>query len=107
MVTVTEKAAAQVKALLEKDDKQGHFLRVFVEGGGCSGFQYGLTFVDKQEEGDNVIEFDGFKVLVDKTSALYLAGAEIDFSDGLIGSGFKVNNPNATASCGCGHSFKV
>jgi len=107
MVTVTDKAASKVKELLEKENKQGHHLRVFVEGGGCSGFQYGLTFVDKEEEGDSVVECDGFKVLVDASSALYLAGAEIDFTDGLAGSGFKVNNPNATASCGCGHSFKI
>ena len=107
MLTVTEKAASQVKALLEKENKQGHYLRVYVEGGGCSGFQYGFKFVETKEDDDQVVECDGVRVLIDPASALYLAGVQIDFTDGLSGSGFKVNNPNATASCGCGHSFKV
>jgi iron-sulfur cluster assembly protein len=107
MLTVTEKAASKVTELLDQEKKQGQYLRVFVEGGGCSGFQYGLTFVDKQDTDDNVVEFNGFKVLVDPTSAMYLAGAEVDFIDGLNGSGFKISNPNAQSSCGCGHSFKA
>ena len=107
MVTITERAVSQVKTLLEKENQQGHYLRVYVEGGGCSGFQYGLKFVETKEDNDQVVEHDGVRVLIDPASALYLAGAEVDFTDGLNGSGFKVNNPNATASCGCGHSFKV
>lgn len=107
MVTVTERAVSQVKTLLEKEGKQGYYLRVYVEGGGCSGFQYGLKFVEKKEDDDQVVERDGVKVLIDPASVLYMTGAEVDYTDGLNGSGFKVNNPNATASCGCGHSFKV
>ncbi|MEE9217814.1 MAG: iron-sulfur cluster insertion protein ErpA [Acidobacteriota bacterium] len=107
MITVTERAVSKVKELLEKENKAGQHLRVYVEGGGCSGFQYGLTFVDEQQEDDMVIECNGFKVLVDSTSAMYLNGAEVDFTDGLNGAGFKINNPNATSSCGCGQSFKV
>ncbi len=107
MVTVTDRAVSQVKALLEKEGKQGYYLRVSVEGGGCSGFQYGLKFVEKKEDDDQVVERDGVRVLIDPASVLYMTGAEVDYTDGLNGSGFKVNNPNATASCGCGHSFKV
>jgi len=107
MVNVTESAVTKVNELLEQEKKQGQFLRVFVEGGGCSGFQYGLSFVDELDPEDNVVECRGFKVLIDPTSAMYLAGAEVDFVDGLHGSGFKISNPNAQSSCGCGHSFKA
>ncbi len=107
MLTVTEKAISKVNELLSQEKKEAGLLRVFVEGGGCSGFQYGLTFADKQEDDDNVVECNGFKVVVDPTSAMYLEGAEIDFIDGLHGSGFKISNPNAQSTCGCGHSFKA
>lgn len=107
MLNVTEKAITKVNELLEQEKKQNRFLRVFVEGGGCSGFQYGLTFAEKQEEDDEVVDCNGFKVVVDPTSAMYLAGAEVDFIDGLHGSGFKISNPNAQSTCGCGHSFKA
>ena len=107
MVNVTEKAVSKVNEILEQEKKRGHHLRVFVEGGGCSGFQYGLTFVDTQDPEDNVTECSGFKVLVDPTSSMYLTGAEVDFIDGLNGAGFKISNPNAQSSCGCGHSFKA
>lgn len=106
-MTVTDKAAEKVNELLEQEKREAHFLRVFVEGGGCSGFQYGLTFADKQEEDDNVVECNGFKVLIDPTSAMYLTGVEIDYVDGLHGSGFKITNPSAVSTCGCGHSFKA
>lgn len=106
MINVTEKAISKVNELLTQEKKQGHHLRVFVEGGGCSGFQYGLSFVDKQEADDNIIECKGFNLLIDPMSAMYLSGAEIDFIDGLHGSGFKISNPNAVSTCGCGHSFK-
>ncbi|MGB7755282.1 MAG: iron-sulfur cluster insertion protein ErpA [Salinisphaera sp.] len=103
----TDAAATKVKELLEDEDNEALKLRVFVSGGGCSGFQYGFTFDDNVEEGDTLIEKQGVTLLVDPMSVLYLMGAEIDFSDGVEGAQFVIRNPNATTTCGCGNSFAV
>jgi iron-sulfur cluster assembly accessory protein len=107
MLQLTERAAEKVKQLMSAENKQNHALRVAVKGGGCSGFEYGLTFDDSRSETDHVLEFHGVEVLVDGMSRLYLEGVSIDYVDGLEGSGFKIENPNATGTCGCGHSFSV
>jgi len=104
-ITITEKAAEKVKAAMEKQGKKDAALRLYVSGGGCSGFQYGLAF-DEKNDGDQVIESQGVRVLVDRESAQYLDGSEVDYVESVMGEGFMVNNPNATETCGCGHSFK-
>ena len=107
VVSLTESAADQVREMLGKEqDGAGKGLRVFVEAGGCSGFQYGMTF-DEKREGDIASEFFGVSVVVDSTSAEYLKGAVVDFSDALNGGGFKISNPRARTSCGCGKSFEA
>ena len=107
MITLTPSACDKVKQLLEKEGKVGHGLRVRVAGGGCSGLQYSLGFDREAKEGDKVLEINGVKVFVDPRSALYLAGVEVDYVDGLSASGFKINNPNAKSTCGCGESFSA
>lgn len=107
MIQVTDKAVSKVKELLQAENREGYGLRVAVQGGGCSGFQYGLTFENTQKPNDQVLEFGGLKVYVDHMSGMYLDGASIDYIDSLEGSGFKIENPNATGTCGCGHSFQV
>jgi len=107
MIQLSERAVSKVKELLTTDNKTGYGLRVAVQGGGCSGFQYGLTFDNQQKPNDNVIEFDGLKVYVDAMSGMYLDGVRIDYIESLEGSGFKIENPNATGSCGCGQSFQA
>jgi iron-sulfur cluster assembly protein len=104
-ITITEKAADKVKAAMEKQGKNDAALRLYVSGGGCSGFQYGLAFDDKKTD-DHVIEAHGVRILVDNESATYLDGSEIDYVETVMGEGFMVNNPNAVETCGCGHSFK-
>jgi iron-sulfur cluster assembly protein len=104
VVTLTANAAGEVKALLEKSENAGKTLRVFVEQGGCSGMQYSLIF-DEPRPDDFNFRAEGVSVLVDPFSAQYLRGAVVDFSDSLTGGGFKISNPNATQSCGCGKSF--
>ena len=105
VVSLTQQAASQVKVMLaEHPEDQGKILRVFVENGGCSGMQYGLVF-DEERAGDIRAEFYGVPVLVDSFSAGYLRGSRVDFVDALTGGGFKVSNPNARQSCGCGKSF--
>jgi iron-sulfur cluster assembly accessory protein len=107
VVKLTESAAAQIKEMLAKEEGSiAKGLRVFVEAGGCSGFQYGMTF-DEKREGDIITDFNGVSVLVDTTSAEYLRGAVVDFSDALTGGGFKISNPRARSSCGCGKSFEA
>ena len=107
MVTLTEKAVEKVRFYAgEMPEAEGKSLRIFVQGGGCSGFQYGFTF-DDQQDGDTVVQTDGISVLVDPMSAPYLSGATVDFVEDLRGSGFVVDNPNAVRSCGCGHSFST
>ena len=105
-VTLSTSAAARISAIAEKQGKPP-ILRLSVEGGGCSGFQYNFALDDAQLDEDLVVEKNGAKVLIDPVSLDFLAGAEIDFTDDLIGQAFKINNPNATASCGCGTSFTV
>lgn len=107
VVTLTESAAGQVKHLLAQEkDAAGKGLRVYVEGGGCSGLQYGMVF-DEKREGDLALEFQGVSVVIDPFSANYLRGSVVDFVDSLNGGGFKISNPNARQSCGCGKSFEA
>lgn len=105
-VTVSERAARRISEIL-KGEPEGTMLRVSVEGGGCSGFQYKFDMERAKADDDLVIAHDGATVLIDPVSVQYMAGSEIDFVDDLIGASFKVNNPNATASCGCGTSFAL
>ena len=105
-LTVTPAAVSIIKTLLDERNIPSHALRVFVTGGGCSGLQYGMAFQEAPEAGDTVTTADGVRLLVDPTSILYLRGATIDYVDSLIGGGFRIDNPNAASSCGCGHSFK-
>jgi len=105
MLAMTDKAVTKVKELLAEEAKQGYGLRVAVHGGGCSGFQYGLTFENVQRDNDHVLDMNGLKVFVDPMSEMYLEGVSIDYIDSLEGSGFKIENPNATGTCGCGSSF--
>ena len=100
-------AAAKVKSLIEEESNPALRLRVFVTGGGCSGFQYGFTFDEKVNEGDLVVEKNGVIMVVDPMSLQYLVGGVVDYTDGLQGSRFVVQNPNATTTCGCGSSFSV
>jgi iron-sulfur cluster assembly accessory protein len=105
-ITVSERAARRIGEIL-KGEPAGTMLRVSVEGGGCSGFQYKFDTERAQAEGDLVIARDGATVLIDPVSVQYMAGSEIDFVEDLIGTAFKVKNPKATASCGCGTSFAL
>jgi iron-sulfur cluster insertion protein len=105
MITLTEKAGKRVKSLLEAEKKAG--LRIYVSGGGCQGFSYGMSLEDLALADDNVIEAHGVKVFIDPQSAKLLAGTEVDFQDSLESSGFSIKNPNAKSSCGCGHSFSA
>ena len=100
-------AASKVKELIQDEGNEALMLRVFISGGGCSGFQYGFTFDEIIGEGDTVIENEGVKLLVDPMSFQYLSGAEIDYSEGMEGAQFVIRNPNATTTCGCGSSFSV
>ena len=107
IVSLTADAAAKIKDLMaEEPDGEAEVLRIAVQGGGCSGFQYALGFDRGPQEGDNEVESHGIPVVVDPFSAPYLAGTEIDWVEGLQ-AGFAINNPNVSGSCGCGHSFQV
>ena len=106
LMTVTEPAATKIKQLMSEEEDVS-VLRVAIQGGGCSGFQYGLGFDRGPVEGDVGFEMYGVQVVVDPFSAPYLQGAEIDYVDTIQSAGFAINNPNATSSCGCGHSFQV
>lgn len=103
----TDNAANKVKELIDEEGNPNLKLRVFVSGGGCSGFQYGFTFDEDTNEDDTVLNKNGVMLLIDSMSYQYLVGAEIDYSDGLEGSQFVIRNPNATTTCGCGSSFSV
>lgn len=103
----TDNAAKKVKELIEEEGSPDLKLRVFVSGGGCSGFQYGFTFEDTSNEDDTMVDKDGVTLLIDPMSLQYLTGAEIDYQDSLQGSQFVIRNPNATTTCGCGSSFSV
>jgi iron-sulfur cluster assembly protein len=107
MISMTTAAVEQLKQLIEKQGDPATALRVFVSPGGCSGFQYGMALDTQLQDGDEVIELEGIKVMVDEYSINYLDGAEIDYVDGLMGAGFTVYNPNAVSTCGCGHSFQT
>ncbi|MGH3039440.1 MAG: iron-sulfur cluster insertion protein ErpA [Gaiellaceae bacterium] len=108
MVTVTENAAAKIKELMAQEPEGDvSVLRVAIQGGGCSGFQYALGFDRGPQDGDNEVEMHGVRVVVDPFSAPYLVGSEIDFVDALMGAGFAINNPNVQAACGCGSSFQA
>ena len=102
---MADAAAGKVKQLIEEEQNDNLKLRVFVSGGGCSGFQYGFTFDETINEGDTAVENGGVTLLIDPMSYQYLVGAEIDYSEGLEGSQFVIRNPNATTTCGCGSSF--
>jgi len=102
LVTLTPDAAVKVHELLEAEGNPDLGLRLFVAGGGCSGMQYGMT-LDEFQEGDEVLEVEGVKMLLDEMSAAYVSGSVVDYVDSLMGAGFTVNNPNAVSTCGCGH----
>ena len=108
LIALTPSAAAKIKGLMaEEPEGEGSVLRVAVQGGGCSGFEYALGFDRAAQEGDLELESHGVSVVVDPFSAPYLRGAEIDYLETIQESGFKISNPNVTAACGCGHSFQV
>jgi iron-sulfur cluster assembly accessory protein len=108
MINVSETAAAKIVELLSEENKVGSGLRVFVQGGGCSGFQYGLMIEENgQGAADQVYESNGVKLFVDPISVRYLEGAEVDFIDTVAGGGFTIKNPHATSTCGCGQSFSA
>lgn len=107
ILNVTPAALNTIRTLLEQRNIPGYALRVFVSGGGCSGLQYGMAFEQGPRDFDAVIENEGVKLVIDPTSLMYLQGATIDFVDSLMGGGFRIDNPNAVSSCGCGHSFRT
>lgn len=104
MLTLTERAARKVRELEQENATEGQHLRIFVQSGGCSGFEYGMKF-DSRKESDVVVEAHGAAVLVDPKSLERMKGSQVDFDDGLHGKGFEINNPNAQSTCGCGRSF--
>jgi len=106
-IVFTDAAALKVRELISEEDNPDLKLRVFISGGGCSGFQYGFTFDEKTEEGDSSVENQGVTLVVDPMSIQYLMGAEIDYKEDLQGAQFIIRNPNATTTCGCGSSFTV
>jgi len=107
MINVSPTAASKINELLSEENKAGSGLRVFVQGGGCSGFQYGLMIEEEGSEADKVFESNGVKLYVDPISIRYLSGAEVDFVDTVTGGGFTIKNPNAVSTCGCGSSFST
>jgi iron-sulfur cluster insertion protein len=106
-INLSARAVRKVRELVAEEDNQALKLRVYITGGGCSGFQYGFSFEESVAEDDAAIEKDGVTVLVDPMSFQYLVGSEVDYTEGLEGSRFIVNNPNATTTCGCGSSFSI
>lgn len=107
LITVTPKAAEKVKEFMKQEGREDLYLRVYVSGGGCSGLSYGMGFEEKPDEDDSVVEEHGIKMLIDSYSARHLKGTEIDYIESLMGAGFKINNPNVTKTCACGHSFST
>ena len=107
LVSITPKAAEKIKEFMSEEADKPKFLRVYVQGGGCSGLSYGMGFEKAAEEDDIVIEESGVKLLVDSYSQDHLKGANVDYIESLMGSGFKINNPNVTKSCSCGSSFST
>jgi iron-sulfur cluster assembly accessory protein len=108
MINITTTAATKVKGILEQEKESipSGGLRIYVQGGGCSGFSYGMV-LDEAADGDQVFEQDGIKVIIDPMSMRYLEGAEVDYKEDLMGGGFAIKNPNAKSTCGCGHSFQA
>ena len=106
-VQLSDAAAAKVRQLMRDEGDETRMLRVYVQGGGCSGFEYGFDFEDKANDDDTVVENDGVKLLIDPLSFQYLMGAEIDYKEDLQGARFTISNPNAATTCGCGSSFSI
>ena len=106
-ISLTPKAIEKIKVLVSEENNSELKLRVFIAGGGCSGFQYGFTFDESLQDDDTAVEEDGATVVIDAMSFQYLMGSELDYMEGLEGSRFVVNNPNATTTCGCGASFSI
>lgn len=106
-LNITEAAVAKVRSLVEEEEAPELKLRVYVTGGGCSGFQYGFAFDETMKEDDTLVERDGVGVLVDSLSFQYLAGSQVDYQEGLEGARFVISNPNASTTCGCGASFSI
>ncbi len=106
-IRLTDNAVSKVRALVDDEGNESLKLRVYITGGGCSGFQYGFTFDEDAAEDDMVIEKDGVTALIDSMSYQYLVGSEVDYTEGLEGSRFIINNPNAVTTCGCGASFSI
>lgn len=107
VLSVTPAAVQVIRNLLDQRQIPNHVLRVFVSGGGCSGLQYGMAFEAEPRDFDTVVSADGVRLVIDPTSLMYLQGSTVDFIDSLMGGGFRIDNPNAVSSCGCGHSFKT
>jgi iron-sulfur cluster assembly protein len=107
MITLTDVAADQLRTLLAQRSQQGQGLRVFVQAGGCAGLEYGMSYEDTAREDDAIVEIEGVRLFVDPFSSRFLKGACIDYQDNLMGTGFRVDNPNAIASCACGVSFRT
>lgn len=107
LMAFTAAAAAKVRTLIEEEQNDNLKLRVFITGGGCAGFSYGFSFDEAAADDDTIVERDGVTMVIDPMSFQYLAGAEVDYKEGLQGSQFVINNPNATTTCGCGSSFSI
>jgi iron-sulfur cluster assembly accessory protein len=107
MITLTKAAVSQLQDMLDQKELADHGLRIFVQGGGCAGLQYGMLYEDKAQEGDTVLDIEGVRLFIDSLSATYLEGACIDYQETMLGTGFRVDNPNAVASCACGSSFRT
>lgn len=107
IIGISDFGAERAKMILENSGKEDAGVRVFIKSGGCSGYQYGMAIDDRELEGDTIVHDKGIKLLVDHMSLPLLRGSEVDFIDNMMGGGFTVNNPNATSSCGCGHSFRT
>ncbi len=107
MINLSQVAADKLRQVLAEKNLTGYGLRVFISGGGCSGFQYGMAFENTTEEGDFVFDTNGVRVYLDSASAMYLDGASVDYVDSLMGGGFRIENPNAVSTCSCGQSFST
>ena len=107
LITITVKAAEKINEFMKEEADSPEYLRMYVQGGGCSGLSYGMGFEKAPEEDDLIIKENGVKILVDSYSVEHLKGANVDYVETLMGSGFKINNPNVTKSCSCGHSFST
>ena len=107
LLTITPKAAEKIAVFMKEETEKPEYLRVYVQGGGCSGLSYGMSFEKAKEEDDVLIEENGVKIIVDSYSKDYLKGANVDYIESLMGAGFKINNPNVTKSCSCGSSFST